>query len=74
MERQAAYVVVQRNAMRVWDEGRDFKALLADDAEVKALLQPGELEACFDLQHELRHVDAVFARVLEPRRALAATR
>ena len=64
MERQAAYVVVQRNAMRVWDEGRDFKTLLADDSDVKALLQPGELEACFDLQHELRHVDAVFARVL----------
>ena len=64
MERQAAYVVVQRNAMRVWDEGRDFRSLLADDAEVGALLQPGEIEACFDLQHELRHVDAVFARVL----------
>ncbi len=64
MERQAAYVVVQRNAMRVWDEGRDFQALLADDADVKALLRPGELEACFDLQHQLRHVDAVFARVL----------
>jgi adenylosuccinate lyase len=63
MERQAAYVVVQRNAMRVWDEGRDFKSLLAEDPEVKALLKPGELEACFDLQHELRHVDAVFGRV-----------
>src|SRR4051812_3707435 len=34
MERQAAYVVVQRNAMKVWDENRDFKALLAEDAEV----------------------------------------
>ena len=64
MDRQAAYVVVQRNAMKVWDEGRDFRSLLADDPDVKALLQPGELQACFDLQHELRHVDAVFARVL----------
>ena len=64
MERQAAYVVVQRNAMRVWDEGRDFRSLLADDPDVKALLAPGELERCFDLQHELRHVDTVFARVL----------
>ncbi len=65
MERQAAYVVVQRNAMRVWDEGRDFKALLAEDPDIKALLRPAELEACFDLQHELRHVDTVFARVLQ---------
>src|SRR5947207_5891694 len=35
MERQAAYVVVQRNAMKVWDENRDFKSVLAQDPEVK---------------------------------------
>jgi len=38
---------------------------LAQDAEVKALLTPGELRACFDLDRELRHVDAVFDRVLK---------
>jgi len=64
MERQAAYVVVQRNAMKVWDEGRDFRALLADDPDVKSRLAPAELDAAFDLQHGLRHVDAVFERVL----------
>jgi adenylosuccinate lyase len=64
MERQAAYVVVQRNAMRVWDEGRDFKSLLAEDPEVKKLLAPSELEAAFDLQHELRHADAIFDRAV----------
>src|SRR5713101_1712868 len=64
MERQAAYAVVQRNAMKVWDEGKDFKALLAQDAEVKKLLGPKDLDAAFDLDHELRHVDAVFDRVL----------
>src|SRR5436305_14469990 len=35
MERQAAYVVVQRNAMRVWDENKDFRALLAADPEIQ---------------------------------------
>jgi adenylosuccinate lyase len=65
MERQAAYVVVQRNAMKVWDENKDFRDLLAQDPEVKALLQPDELRACFDLDRELRHVDAVFDRVLK---------
>jgi adenylosuccinate lyase len=65
MERQAAYVVVQRNAMKVWDEGRDFRSLLAEDAEVTKLLSADELAACFDLQRELRHVDAVFDRVLK---------
>jgi adenylosuccinate lyase len=64
MERQQAYVVVQRNAMKVWDEGKDFRTLLAADPDVQALLAPREVEACFDLQHELRHVDKVFARVL----------
>src|SRR4051812_31455336 len=65
MERQAAYVVVQRNAMKVWDENRDFRELLAQDSEVQALLEPDELRACFDLDRELRHVDAVFDRVLK---------
>jgi adenylosuccinate lyase len=64
MERQAAYVVVQRNAMKVWDEGRDFQQLLAEDADVARLLSREELASCFDLQRELRHVGEVFARVL----------
>ena len=64
MDRQAAYAVVQRNAMRVWDEGRDFKSLLAEDAEVNARLGPAELAAAFDLERELRHVDAIFDRAI----------
>jgi adenylosuccinate lyase len=64
MERQAAYAVVQRNAMKVWEEDRDFRALLAQDPEVKKLLDPKELAECFDLDRQLRHVDAVFERVL----------
>ena len=65
MERQAAYLVVQRNAMKVWDEGKDFKTLLAHDPEVKKLLTPQDLDAAFDLEHQLRNVDAVFDRVLK---------
>src|SRR3989441_1106543 len=67
MERQAAYAVVQRNAMKVWDEDRDFRSLLAEDPEVKKLLKPAELAACFDLERALRHVDGVFERVLGKR-------
>jgi adenylosuccinate lyase len=67
MERQQAYVVVQRNAMRVWDEGKDFRSLLAEDPDVQTLLLPSEIDKCFDLQHELRHVDKVFQRVLARR-------
>ena len=67
MERQAAYVVVQRNAMRVWDENQDFRTLLGQDPEIQRVLNSQELDACFDLQRELRHVDAVFDRVLKGR-------
>ncbi len=63
MERQAAYVVVQRNAMKVWDEGSEFKTLLLADSEVKERVPRERLERAFDLQHELRHVGAIFARV-----------
>jgi adenylosuccinate lyase len=67
MERQQAYVVVQRNAMKVWDEGKNFRELLGADPDVQQLLLPNELDQAFDLQHELRHVDAVFDRVLVKR-------
>ncbi len=64
LPRQEAYVVVQRNAMKVWDENEDFKSLLAKDPQVTAWVTPEQLGQAFDLQHGLRHVDAVFARVL----------
>jgi adenylosuccinate lyase len=63
LDRQAAYVVVQRNAMRVWEEGIDFKAALLADAELGRLMTPAEIEACLDLQHHFRHVDTLFDRV-----------
>src|SRR5438477_421820 len=65
MDRQAAYVVVQRNAMKVWDEGQDFRTLLSRDPEVRKLLSPDDLDAAFDLAHELRHVDEIFDRILK---------
>jgi adenylosuccinate lyase len=67
MDRQAAYVVVQRNAMKVWDEGQNFRTLLSRDPEVRKLLSPEDLDAAFDLAHELRHVDDIFDRVLKRR-------
>src|SRR5205085_9540491 len=63
MERQAAYAVVARNARKAWGEDCDFRELLAQDPDVRALLPAQHLDAAFDLQHELRHVDAVFVRV-----------
>jgi adenylosuccinate lyase len=61
--REAAYAMVQRNAMRAWETGEEFRALLLADPDVRAVLSPAEIESCFDLGYHLRHVDAIFRRV-----------
>jgi adenylosuccinate lyase len=63
--REEAYRLVQRNAMRTWDEGGDFQALLADDADVRRYLSASEIAANFDLGYHLKEVDTIFARVFE---------
>ena len=63
MSREDAYRVVQRNAMRVWEEGGDFQQLLATDREVSKFLKSHELAALFDLGYHTKHVDTIFARV-----------
>jgi adenylosuccinate lyase len=63
VSREQAYEWVQRNAMRSHHERMDFKALLLADREVGGVLSPVEIERAFDVKEQLRHVDAVFARV-----------
>jgi adenylosuccinate lyase len=63
LARQAAYQVVQRNAMRAWEERRSFLECLEADPEVGRHLASDALKACFDPGWYLRHVDAVFRRV-----------
>jgi adenylosuccinate lyase len=64
MSRDDAYRVVQRNAMRAWDEGVDFRRLLEADPEVGDAL----LDDAFDLGRSLVHLDVVFAELdrIEP--------
>ncbi len=61
--REAAYRMVQRNAMRAWEEGEDFQTLLRQDPEVRAVLGETEIESCFDLGYHLRYMDDIFRRV-----------
>ena len=61
--RDEAYRLVQRNAMRAWDEARDFRALVEGDAEIGAALAPDALAEAFDLSAYTRHVDAVLERL-----------
>ncbi|MGZ3411857.1 MAG: adenylosuccinate lyase, partial [Xanthobacteraceae bacterium] len=55
--------LVQRNAMPVWQGKGDFLTLLKNDPDVTKALPVKELEACFDLDYHLKHVDTIFARV-----------
>ena len=63
ISREEAYSWVQRNAMRSFEERRDFKQLLLADADVIGVLPPEELIRAFDLDEQFRHVDHVFDRV-----------
>jgi adenylosuccinate lyase len=62
LPRQHAYEIVQRNAMRAWQERTSFKALLEADPEVTARLQPADLAACFEPAWYLRNVDSIYRR------------
>ncbi len=61
--REEAYVWVQRNALKTWDEGADFLDLLEKDPDIARFLTPGQLRKSFSLDEKLRHVDVVFERV-----------
>jgi adenylosuccinate lyase len=63
VSREAAYAMVQRNAMKVWEAGADFMAELEADPEVRAALSPAEIAALFDLGYHTKHVDTIFERV-----------
>lgn len=61
--RERAYELVQRNAMKVWEQGRDFREELKADADVTSYLSAGEIDGAFDLAYHFKHVDTIFTRV-----------
>jgi len=65
VSRETAYDWVQRNAMRVWDENRDFLTLVKDDSDIKSQLSVAEIEQIFSFDHYLRNVSKVFERVFK---------
>jgi adenylosuccinate lyase len=63
LSREDAYRIVQENAMKVWRGEGDFLSFLKADPQVAKVLSAAELEAQFDLDYHLKHVDTIFARV-----------
>jgi len=65
MSREAAYRVVQSNAMEVWKGNGSFLELLKGETEITDYLATDELEALFDLGYHTKHVETIFSRVLQ---------
>jgi len=63
VSREDAYRLVQRNAMKVWEQGKDFLEELLADSEVRAALTEVEIREKFDLGYHTKHVDTIFRRV-----------
>jgi len=63
LERQVAYEMVQKNAMQVWDTGKEFKAILLEDQGIRKYLTEKDIEDIFSLDYHLKHVDEIFERV-----------
>ncbi|MCB1329258.1 MAG: adenylosuccinate lyase, partial [Maritimibacter sp.] len=63
VSREDAYAMVQRNALKVWEERSDFREELLADAEVVAALGVDGINEKFDLGYHTKHVNTIFARV-----------
>lgn len=63
VSREDAYRLVQRNAMKVWEQGADFLEELLADTEVRAALSEDQIREKFDLGYHTKHVDTIFKRV-----------
>jgi adenylosuccinate lyase len=63
VSREDAYRLVQRNAMKVWEQGADFLEELLGDEEVRAALPEEVIREKFDLGYHTKHVDTIFTRV-----------
>ena len=63
LSREKSYSLVQRNAMRVWQEGKDFETELLNDPEVLLVLSTKQIKEKFDLNYHTKHVNHIFERV-----------
>lgn len=63
VSREDSYKLVQRNAMKVWEQGKDFLTELLADKEVTAALKPADIKKLFDVNYHTKHVNTIFKRV-----------
>ncbi len=63
LTREEAYQIVQRNSLKAWKEGLDFRELVSADAGAGRVLGPKDIERCFSLAPYLDKIDYIFERV-----------
>jgi adenylosuccinate lyase len=63
VSREESYVITQRNAMKVWQEGGNLLDLMKADPDVTSRIKPADLAALFDMGYHTEHVDTIFKRV-----------
>ncbi len=63
MTREAAYQLVQKHALKAWENGLDFKKLLLEDPDISTLLVPGVIDTLFDRQKVLKNINKIFSRL-----------
>ena len=63
--REAAYKLVQRVAMKIWERGGDFKELILNDREIMKYITPASIEKAFSINHHLKNVSYIFKRVFK---------
>ena len=63
VSREDAYKLVQKNAMKVWEQKIDFKELLKNDTNISELLSVQEIDSLFDLNKILININKVFERL-----------
>jgi adenylosuccinate lyase len=78
VSREDAYRLVQRNAMRAWKDGLNFRQLIGREPEISSRIPSRQIDRAFDLKRQLRNVDIIFQRVFgkasqAPNQALVAT-
>ncbi len=63
VSREDAYRLVQRNAMKVWDDQISFKHALNQDIEIGKSLTKEEIESLFNIDNRLKNLDSIFKKV-----------
>jgi len=63
LTREDAYKLVQKNAMKVWEDKKDFKELLKLDSEILNLISENEIDSLFDLDKILININKIFKRL-----------